>query len=120
MTTDTDLRALDARLAELLGWTYRTCNVQSQHWHRPDGSCALPHEVDWHKNPSRMLALLEAMRTQGWSWSLDTAGSGTVEPTWLVSVFALGQAREAATGIADTLPEAVARAALAALEAEGG
>ena len=112
----TDLRRLDALLAEhLFGWELRVVGSENRQrwWKENEGWYHfLGGEPRWSSTYEGMGLVLEAMAKRRWHYCLQDA-----EPwgeTAFAEFFKAGQHNDARC-VGDSLPEAVARAALAAL-----
>ncbi len=113
MTTGTDTRSLDAQLAEALGWTFYEQSISHMgKWGWQD-----PRMQDYHiappcysTNGSAMLDLVSEMRELGW----ELSQAGHFFGTSYRAVFR-NEKWPRYPAIRQTLPKAIATAALAAL-----
>lgn len=127
MEKRTDLRELDLKIAKLLGYlrfegalvTFGTKDLrilgrEAPTFYNPE--TGEKFDVPYYStNPAHMLELIAEMRQQGWTVLIIKYPDKVV-----VNIMRFGSYEQTHKGEATTMPEAVARAAEAALIAEKG
>ncbi len=117
--TDEETRELDAQVAEkVMGWRKEQTYMAGEHgsiyrWYAPSGQEHIGPLPAYSTDGNAMVAVIERMRELGWKASIDIEDDGECYCQFLIPGGPHGPLRHRGS-----LQEAVARAALAAVEAQ--
>lgn len=114
--TTTDARALDARVAELLGWTRGRTRYGEMPWYPPGTTIETGGRLNIPRYSTDIAAawlVVEEMERRGWWFHLHPNDDGIYS-----MYFHKYQEGKLPTGYGETAPLAICRAALAVIEGE--